>query len=465
MFRTIGKVIPLGESVVDARKPAVCFGSVSNEVLEILQYLDRTVLIRNVTKYLSCGFIAYDPEQLEEVYGSHKLIEKTVSPIALIVFALGILYKRGVEQADLAIANKLYKECSDITSPFHENISLEMVQVLSLMSWFLRAINKKDSCMLLSSMSIHMAASMDLHALTNSRSQDHEAKTKVWWAVYSINRLFSVRSGQPVYLSKESIITPKPQWKELSKDDKQMMDRTYEVAILAEDVLKLYLNRSKTKSVVTDISDLLHRLLKWKEVNSFVDIPRRMSSVYLSHSYLIQLTTIPLLLHLTIQKLTEKSVELTDPNMLNIISVCHKYAVLSITILTSMSMDSIANFGVFDIEYISTSTFIIGMISVLNVVNDSSATLDNAIALLDHIGIMGSSMASENYRKMENFLNEIKNFVDKQSPNGQIMSDTTPPAEFARDIENVSFNLWDQIYNDITLDMNTNWDELLNFLT
>lgn len=476
LFKEIETVIPLNEPQDNSLSIPSNVKTVSPEIVAIVQKLDRSLLISNVTKFLKCGYISYDVEAMELKFGTDKEIKsEDITALVLIVLALGFLYKSDLNAEDFEVAMKLYHGCSSLISLFHENISLENVEVMALNSWFLRAINEQKSSMVISSMSIQIASMMGLHKLAADDDDDMlERKKKVWWTAYSINRFFSVRSGVPVYLCMKHITSPYPKHEELLPHHRIYNDKTYDLAMIAEDINKFYLNReSCSTSIVDKIMNMIQRLIKWKDTIPLYSpdaLSRSLSSLNLNHSHLIQLTTIPVLLHLTIQRLSGYRVDITSltSRMVSIISICQKSALLSINIFTHMSKDSIANFGVFDIEYLSTSSLIICMVTVLNMNSDTSDTLGDAISLLEHIKTFGSPHANENHSKLVEFLNETRTFVNKNksvssfSPSS-IQTYSIPQDKYKDDLGDDS-QLWEQIYHDVSLDMNSNWEEFINFL-
>lgn len=469
LFKEFETIIPL--SVLAEPKVSIsnCKKQITDDVFNILLTLDRTMLIENVTKYLDCGFMSYDPDGLVLKFGTDKSLEKEqVTPLLLVILAIGILYRPDLSKPDFTQSLRIYVASCKMTSLFYDNISVDNVELLGLNSWYLRAVDQKQSSIIVSAMSIQIAVMLRLHQ-NNSSGNNSERQRKVWWAAYSINRFFSVRSGYSTFLNKNLIRTPYPEFPTLNSKDRVMINIMYDLALIAEEINDFYLHKETTGMFIIDkIMGLIQSLIKWKESSPIFtelnDLPRSLSSLNLNYSHLIQLTTIPVLLHLTMQKLSGKQIILKS-RMLSIISICLKSALLSINILTHMSKDSIANFGVFDIEYISTSSLIVGMVSVLNMNAEGFETLKLAMTLLDDIKKFGSPYASKNYAKLVKFLTATKTFVENASYDISPVIETYSLPENASEVHPLDDSeLWETIYNDTTLDMNSNWEDFISSL-
>ncbi|KAL0934024.1 C6 transcription factor (fungal specific transcription factor) [Colletotrichum truncatum] len=104
----------------------------------------------------------------------------------------------------------------------HEEGSILCVETLALIGYFMQNMNRRDAAFLYIGMALRMAISLGLHhevgyspASNSLQSQDadpdtidgdtREHRRRVWWSVYSLDRILSVKSGNPITIQDEDI--------------------------------------------------------------------------------------------------------------------------------------------------------------------------------------------------------------------------------------------------------------------
>ncbi|KAK0705699.1 fungal-specific transcription factor domain-containing protein [Lasiosphaeris hirsuta] len=92
----------------------------------------------------------------------------------------------------------------------HEAGSILCVETLTLVGYFLQNMNRHDAAFLHVGMALRMAISLGLHHEVRPSDQSlsdpaREHRRRVWWSVYSMDRILSVKSGNPVTVHDEDI--------------------------------------------------------------------------------------------------------------------------------------------------------------------------------------------------------------------------------------------------------------------
>jgi hypothetical protein len=86
--------------------------------------------------------------------------------------------------------------------------SILFVEVLSLIAPYMQNLNRRDAAFLYIGLALRMAISLGLHLETDDCTIDvveREHRRRVWWSVYSMDRIISVKSGNPISIHDEDI--------------------------------------------------------------------------------------------------------------------------------------------------------------------------------------------------------------------------------------------------------------------
>lgn len=98
----------------------------------------------------------------------------------------------------------------------HEEGSINCVETLALIGYFMQNMNRRDAAFLYIGMAMRMAISLGLHQEVSSSQTfnfgfpqldeaTREHRRRVWWSVYSLDRIVSVKSGNPITIQDEDI--------------------------------------------------------------------------------------------------------------------------------------------------------------------------------------------------------------------------------------------------------------------
>ncbi|KAK4445132.1 proline utilization trans-activator [Podospora aff. communis PSN243] len=96
----------------------------------------------------------------------------------------------------------------------HEEGSVKCVETLALVGYFMQNMNRHDAAFLYIGMALRMAISLGLHqevsasddpAAIGLDEESREHRRRVWWSIYSLDRILSVKSGNPITIHDEDI--------------------------------------------------------------------------------------------------------------------------------------------------------------------------------------------------------------------------------------------------------------------
>lgn len=98
----------------------------------------------------------------------------------------------------------------------HEEGSILCVETLALAGYFMQNMNRRDAAFQYIGKALRMAISLGLHHEVNEHSSNvslassldeatREHRRRVWWSIYSLDRILSVKSGNPITIQDEDI--------------------------------------------------------------------------------------------------------------------------------------------------------------------------------------------------------------------------------------------------------------------
>ena len=99
----------------------------------------------------------------------------------------------------------------------HEEGNMRCVETLALAGYFMQNMNRRDAAFQYIGQALRMAISLGLHheisSVHNPHSEDveiideavRERRRRVWWSVYSLDRILTVKSGNPISIQDEDI--------------------------------------------------------------------------------------------------------------------------------------------------------------------------------------------------------------------------------------------------------------------
>ncbi|GKT65712.1 C6 transcription factor [Colletotrichum tofieldiae] len=227
----------------------------------------------------------------------------------------------------------------------HEEGSILCVETLALIGYFMQNMNRRDAAFLYTGMALRMAISLGLHheigfSSVQNSLQGQEAKLstlddatrehrrRVWWSVYSLDRILSVKSGNPITIQDEDIGVDLPSRlpTEAEYCPAVVLRHYTELSrILGEIHNTIYRKTSKTapksgKRLMTSVQSIVFSLSKWNrdlpdELRfdpARLSISRESVSTFAHYYQCINMTARPLLFHV-VQKRLQRIRSSDDP--------------------------------------------------------------------------------------------------------------------------------------------------------
>lgn len=191
------------------------------------------------------------------------------------------------------------------------------VEVLGLLAPYMQNVNRKDAAFQYIGLALRMAISLGLHQEVDDPSMDlveREHRRRVWWSVYSMDRIISVKSGNPISIQDDDIDVPLPSPipgvdPDLSPP-RVLAHYTQLSRILGRIGGEIYRKKLKSgSSLLASVQSIMHDLANWLKgvpAELRIDfsalerpISREAVSTFLHYYQCINMTARPLLLSVT----------------------------------------------------------------------------------------------------------------------------------------------------------------------
>ena len=216
----------------------------------------------------------------------------------------------------------------------HEEGSILCVETLALTGYFMQNLNRRDAAFLYIGMALRMAISLGLHQEVNAFPANstpfgvspvlddsvRERRRRVWWSIYSLDRIVSVKSGNPLTIQDEDIGVALPS--RLPDEDvhsQAVVMRYYtELSRILSEVTKAVYRKSSSapksgKRLMASVQSILLSLSKWnRELPDELrfdpvklSISRESVSTFAHYYQCINMVARPLLYHVVQKRLKE----------------------------------------------------------------------------------------------------------------------------------------------------------------
>jgi proline utilization trans-activator len=209
----------------------------------------------------------------------------------------------------------------------HEESSILFVETLALIGYYLQNLNRRDAAFLYVGIALRMAISLALHQEVPSSHLDdieRERRRRVWWSVYSLDRILCIKSGNPITIEDKDIGVALPA--RLPSEPEYcpaVVLRHYTVlsTILGRIGNSIYRKVPKSgSSIIASVHDIMTSLSQWHrdipdELRfdpAKLDVSRESVSTFLHYYQCINMTVRQLLVHLVQQRLNDKSIRQSD---------------------------------------------------------------------------------------------------------------------------------------------------------
>ncbi|KAF4903993.1 Proline utilization trans-activator [Colletotrichum fructicola] len=358
----------------------------------------------------------------------------------------------------------------------HEEGSILCVETLALIGYFMQNMNRRDAAFLYIGMALRMAISLGLHHEVgysptpttlqgqdaNPESIDHdtrEHRRRVWWSVYSLDRILSVKSGNPITIQDEDIGVDLPS--RLSREAEYcpavvLRHYTELSRILGEIHNTIYRRTSKTapksgQRLMASVQGIILGLSKWNQDlpddlrfdPARLSISRESVSTFAHYYQCINMTARPLLFHVVQKRLKrirssndlgEKERDWKEglsQTTVRVIDMCIGAAQDTINMMTvAAQRDLVATYGYMDGEHVFSASIVLVMVCVVFPTNASNMLAMNAgLDLLRGMGERGNSYMGARYELLANLRSAVMSEANthlEQQPLGAFPTTFSP---------------------------------------
>jgi proline utilization trans-activator len=312
-----------------------------------------------------------------------------------------------------------FMQVLQILPEIHEEGSILFVEVLSLVGYYMQNLNRRDAAFLYIGLALRMAISLGLHQEVSDSSLDNiarEHRRRVWWSVYSMDRILCVKSGNPITIADEDIgISLPSKLPEIDFDSLSaavLSHYTQLSRILGKIMEGIYRKGHKTgssllasvQSIMSDLSNWVRALpdeLRFNFNQVGKDVSRESVSILLHYNQCINMTARPLLFHVVRTRLENMVRNQMKPNWreglspatVAVIESCIRAARSSVTIMTAAAQKNlVATYGFMDGEHAFSAALVLVMINVAFPFNaQDGAAMEAALDVLREMAERGNS--------------------------------------------------------------------------
>ena len=158
---------------------------------------------------------------LDKVYDGRLDVADPCSCLAhaklLVIMAFGQFYSINQQMGGGGLPGSEYFAAAvQLLPEIHEHASILFVETLCLIGYFMQNLNHRAAAFSYVGLAVRMAISLGLHEKAPTpegatlREAELEYRRRVWWSVYSMDRILTVKSGNPVMIHDEDISVAMP---------------------------------------------------------------------------------------------------------------------------------------------------------------------------------------------------------------------------------------------------------------
>ena len=217
---------------------------------------------------------------LDEVYGGPLDMADPASCLAhaklLILMAFGQFYSinQGVGGASPP-GSEYFAAAVQLLPEIHEQASVRFVETLSLVGYFMQNLNHRAAAFSYVGLAVRMAISLGLHEevpapeSTTLSEEELEYRRRVWWSVYSMDRILTVKSGNPAMIHDDDISVAMPSRLPSEPEYCPAVTLAFytELSRILGDIARLYAPRSSSSphKLQEAMHGLAGRLQRWHD--------------------------------------------------------------------------------------------------------------------------------------------------------------------------------------------------------
>ncbi|ROV91864.1 hypothetical protein VMCG_09185 [Cytospora schulzeri] len=275
----------------------------------------------------------------------------------------------------------------EVLPDLHEEGSIAFVETLALVGYFMQNLNRRDAAFLYIGAALRMAVTLGLHQETSNPDLDDatkEYRRRVWWSVYSLDRIHSVKSGNPITIHDEDVGVALPS--KLPNEPEYcpaVVLRHYtKLSQICGDITTSIYRRTPKKgsTLMTAVQKIIKALSQWhRELPdelrfdpARISISRESVSTLLHYSQCINMTVRPLLFHVVQKRLkaglAEKERDWKEgltQTTIKVIEMCVSAAKDTINMMTIAAQKNlVATYGYMDSEHAFSAAIVLVMVCV-----------------------------------------------------------------------------------------------------
>lgn len=319
----------------------------------------------------------------------------------------------------------------------HEEGSILCVETLALVGYFMQNMNRRDAAFLYIGMALRMAISLGLHQEVKS-SSDHpmlheidegvrEHRRRVWWSIYSLDRILSAKSGNPITIQDEDIgvALPSKLPGEAEYCPAVVLRHYTQLSRILGDIHKSIYSSGRPspeprsgRRLMASVQTTIRALLEWKQnlpdelhfKASRLSNNRESVSTFSHYYQCINMTARPLFFHIVQKRLRDIRTngpeakekdwkEGLGPTTVKMIEMCVSAAQDTIHMMTvAAQRDLVATYGYMDGEHIFSATIVLVMMCIAFPANPTNTQAMNAgLGLLRGMAERGNSHMGARY--------------------------------------------------------------------
>lgn len=313
----------------------------------------------------------------------------------------------------------------ELLPDIHDEGSTLFVETLALVGYFMQNLNRRDAAWLYVGMALRMAITLGLHQETSNQNLDEvsiEHRRRVWWSVYSLDRIQSVKSGNPITIYDEDIGVAFPS--KLPDEPEYcaavvLKHYTKLSQICGEITVSIYRRKPKSgPSLMAAVKNIITSLSQWhrelpQELRfdpARLGISRESVSTLLHYSQCINMTARPLLFHVVQKRLKSGLIdkdrdwkEGLNQTTVKVIEMCVAAAQDTINMMTIASQKNlVATYGYMDSEHAFSAAIVLVMVCVTFPTNQqTTSSMNAALELLRSMSKRGNSHMAARYELLD----------------------------------------------------------------
>ncbi|RAL12498.1 transcription factor domain-containing protein [Aspergillus homomorphus CBS 101889] len=430
----------------------------------------------------------------------------------LLIISYGLMYSVNQWSGDDGPPGfKYFKHALRFLPDIHEEGSIFFVEVLCYVAYYMQNLNRRDAAFLYIGIALRMAISLGLHQEASDPTmseEDRNRRRRSWWSVYSLDRLLSVKSGNPITIQDEDIGTA---WPEPTNPGDALIYYTQLSRTMGRVGEEIYRKKPRSGSnLVLSVQSIMDELFDWlRRVPDRLridfsalgtNVNRASVSLFLHFYSCVNMTARPLVYYVIQRRLdAETAGSVTgdwkkglSQNAVQVIESCISAARATIMVMDAAAKQNlVATYGYLDGEYIFSAALLLVMVNAAFPHNDLNAhSMTTALNLLRGMADRGNTILEARH----SLLLELQSTIDpsrrrtdednseftpvtpattqRSKPSSNALKEPAPTAHRPQNqdissMQDLSFNfdvnddpaLWEGVLNQIDIDMDTDWIE------